>query len=514
LQRDYSEDHADDVRFITTAIGLEKVLRRKSGRGLAYPWQGFYTKKVFKEVTGLSVMGPKVKEFAEERWVWGAGGVSATVLMDLTSQVTDLYERDYSKEWDALLNDLEIRPFETVPQYVEALKILTEPNSPLRGILKTVDENTSIVAPPSESASRSDASSVGTRMVEGARQLFSATQKKLTGAAAGAMITDHFEKIHRFMGGAPAPIDGILGEIGKIRDQLLKLGPQVLGESPLKALSDPELINLQRTLRENAKDPPVPSPIDRLVREIAQYTGKTVSVDATRELEKLYREEVVDKCRSRVDGRYPFGSMGDMPLSEFGEVFGYGGLYDKFFTDRLDSLVDKSQRSWVWREGSVDPSVGILAQFQRADHIREMFFGSSPKAPKLEFNVKLSNLDSGATRLYFKIDGQPLDLKKPGLESRGAFMWPIPEKSGAVAQFEDSVATAEDAQATPISGPWALFRLIDVTSEQARPGTGPYSVLGLRTEHGHHSAVVTIEASDATRNPFTNRDWRQFKCGS
>ena len=48
-----------------------------------------------------------------ETWVWGAG-VSGATLPKLMAQVTDLYERNYTNAWDALLNDLEIVPFSTV----------------------------------------------------------------------------------------------------------------------------------------------------------------------------------------------------------------------------------------------------------------------------------------------------------------------------------------------------------------------------------------------------------------
>ena len=61
-------------------------------------------------------------------------------------------------------------------------------------------------------------------------------------------------------------------------------------------------------------------------------------------------------------------------LSDFAEVFGSGGLYDKFFNDNLEKLVDTSQRPWSWRPDSVASSPGMLAQFERVERIRQMFF--------------------------------------------------------------------------------------------------------------------------------------------
>jgi type VI secretion system protein ImpL len=362
----------------------------------------------------------------------------------------------------------------------------------------------------SSGAAASGPPSVGARITEGARDLLNSAQKKITGVsdpAAGTVITQHFEPIHRYMAGAPAPIDATFEQIRKIRDQLVTLGPQVGGTNPLKALADPALLDLRRALRQDTVN--LPSPINTLVSQIAQNVVGTVSSDATRELEKLYQEEVLTECRARVEGRYPFGNAGDLPLGDFALVFGAGGVYDKFFNDRLEKLVDTSQRPWSWRPDSVASSPGMLAQFERVARIREMFFGAGGKAPELEFRVKLSKLDTAATRLYLDIDGQVFDVK-PGGESTGAATWPGPKKAGvAFATFEDRVAAPE--QVFEFEGPWAWFRLID-KAMAPQPDVDGLSVLSLQTQY--HRALVTVEAPPGRGNPFGSRGWRQFGCGA
>jgi type VI secretion system protein ImpL len=201
-----------------------------------------------------------------------------------------------------------------------------------------------------------------------------------------------------------------------------------------------------------------------------------------------------------------------MPLTDFAEVFGHGGLYDKFFAERLDKLVDRSQRPWAWREGSVRSSPGMLAQFERVDRIRGMFFGQGGKTPEVGFIVRLSNLDPQATRFYFYVDGQSSSIK-PGGELRSPMVWPgPPDKRGiAYATFEDTVAQPE--QAAGFDGPWAWFRLIDLAKmPPAQPGSGAGLVSELRFQTKFHQAQVTIEAANAASNPFGTRDWRQFRC--
>jgi type VI secretion system protein ImpL len=455
-------------------------------------------------------MIPLVKRFHEDEWVWGTS-VSAASWPRLTTQLTAIYERDYTRAWDDLLADLEIVPFTTVQQYADALGIMVGPRSPLRGVLKVAADSTAIVAPPGSTPTAP--SSVGSRIAESARDLFGSAQQRATGATTappGTAITEHFQPLQKVMAGAPAPIDGIFEQIRRIRDQLMKLGPQVGGSQPLKVLSDPTLRDMRRALEQDAAQ--LPPPINNLIAQIAQHAGTAVSADATSELQQRYRDEVVAQCRVRLQSRYPFAlaSASDIPLSDFGDVFGYGGLFDKFFTDNLAALVDTSQRPWTWRPGSVESAPGMLAQFERAERIRQMFFNPGLKTPELEFTVRLSGLDVAATRFYLEINDQRFEVQ-PGAESRGQVVWPGPAKrSFAVAVFEDRVGAPDRAVAFDL--PWAWFRLVDATrtpSVEARPGDLE-STLRLQTKY--HAARVIIEAANPVRNPFTSLDWRQFRC--
>ena len=509
LRRSLSDDAKRGLQLdVIAGSGIEKVLRRKSGRKLSEPVPSFYTKPVFNETTGTG-MAPLVKQFAEETWVWGSGAMTAASWPKLTSEVTEIYEREYIKYWDDLLNDLEIVQFSTVQQYSDELTIIVSPTSPLKGLLKTVQEQTSLIT--TADTAGGGLGSVAERLKKSADGMFYSAQKKISGTsglAPGTVITQHFEPIHRYMAGAPAPIDGTLEQIRKIRDRLATLGPQVGGTSPLSALTDTVLRDLRQALRQDAVN--LPSPVNTLAVQMAQNVVGSITSDATRELENLYQEEVVSQCRVRVDGRYPFGSGADISLSDFSTVFGPGGLYDKFFAERLDKLVDSSQRPWTWRPDSVASSPGMLAQFERVGRIREMFFAPGSKSPELEFRIRLSKLDPSATRLYVDIDGQAFDVK-PGGEGGGPATWPGPKKAGvAFATFEDRVGAPD--QGIQFEGPWAWFRMIDGTMTP-QPETDGLSVLSLHNQYNHH-ALLTIEAPAGKGNPFIARGWRQFACGA
>jgi type VI secretion system protein ImpL len=513
LQRSHGGESAGALHLEITAVGIEQVLRRKSGRRLSEPVPSLYTKKVFKETTGAGMI-QLVNQFAADRWVWDPAAVSDASWAKLTAQVTDLYERDYIRYWDDLLNDLEIVPSSTVDQYTRVLGILVGRTSPLHSVLMIVVENTDPAAPSSEAASGGSLP-FGTKIVEGAKSALGAVQEKVTGTpSAGTLITQHFQAIRQFMNGAPAPYEGMVDQIRKIRDQLGKLGIQAGGASPLKTLSDPGFLDLRRTLRQDSTN--LPSPLNALADQIARATGGSVGKDATTELEHLYGEEVVSECRVLVDGRYPFAygdETSDMSFGEFGHVFGYEGLFDKFFIDHLAPLVDRVQHPWKWREDSVESSQRMLAQFEHAEYIRRMFFRDSSKTPELAFTVRLSKLDR-ATQFYFQIDEPPGFGITAGQEQRSDMKWGGQAKTRiAIATFQDGVAPPDPVDRY---GQWALFRLIDTARKgstlQAQPETELNSVLEIHGKYGHR-VQVTIEAEDATRNPFVG-DWRRFNCES
>jgi type VI secretion system protein ImpL len=509
VQRSYAGADPNALRLdVVAGVGGEKVFRFKSGRRFSEPISSLYTKKAFNELTGGALL-PLVKQFSDDAWVWGSGVPSAANWGTLTAQVTDVYEKDYSTKWDELLGDLQVMPFPTVQQYADALGIFTSPTSPLRGVLKTVVDNTTLVT-TSESAA-GPAPSLGTRIVEGARGVFEKGREAILGGAKpGTMVTQHFQPIHRLMAGAPSPFDAVIDQIRKIRDQLLRLGPQVGGEQTLKALGDPAIQDLLRQLRLDAAN--LPSPVNRLVEDIAGNAGGAISNVATGDLERLYQSEIVGRCRQLVGERYPFGTATEIPLATFGEVFGYGGLYDKFFSEKLDPLVDRTPARWSWRPGSVNASPGLLEQFERVERIRQMFFSPGSKTPEIRFSVRLSNVDPSAIRFYLNIDGQQFEAK-PGADSNAPAVWPGADKdkgARAVTVFEDRTA-APDRKHT-IGGQWALFRLIDDTIARAPTAVDSDLETMLQVQTKFHKATVTIEASSAASNPFASRDWRQFRC--
>ena len=130
-------------------------------------------------------------------------------------------------------------------QTADALGILVVPASPLRGILRVGRRQTALVETADTAAPASRLESAGKTVTEGLGKILKPLKEAagVSAAPAGAIVSAHFQPVHRLMAGAPgaAPIDPILAKMGQIELQFKALGPEVGGGDPLEALSNPAL---------------------------------------------------------------------------------------------------------------------------------------------------------------------------------------------------------------------------------------------------------------------------------
>jgi type VI secretion system protein ImpL len=225
-------------------------------------------------------------------------------------------------------------------------------------------------------------------------------------------------------------------------------------------------------------------------------------------LTSRYQEDVLRPCREVVNGRYPFTptSATDLPLADFGRVFGYNGVFDAFYRDELEDLVDRTRRPWRWRTDASGASVGggfDLSQFELAQRIRDIFFRQGSQEPGVRFTVTPIFLDPGAGRFNLEVDGQMLDYRY-GPERSVAMTWPGPSPNMAVASFQQSAGQPNFVA----EGPWAWFRLMG-DAQIARETDTRYVLTFLR---GAREARIRVDAA-TVQNPMASDDWQRFRCG-
>jgi type VI secretion system protein ImpL len=513
VKREYAADPTLGLR-IDQAVGLdvERVFRRRSGTPLSKPIPRLYTRDAFREITGVQGRAALLGYLQKDAWIWGEG--MATSLATGGSQlaaVTALYEEDYIREWNALLDDLEFVFPPSVAETNEALRILTSPTSPLTGILRVIGDQTALVETKQASGSGGIIDNATKSVTDKLSKAFKPFQTA-TGAPTrepGMAVTTQFRWVRQLMSGeaGKTQLDAILQTLSEIQKQFDALGPDVAGQRPAQVLANPSFRTLLQQLRHQTSA--LPTGLRILVEQIAEMPEGIIIDAATKELEGLYDAQVVPRCRALIENHYPFGStaMPDVKLDDFGMVFGHDGVFDKFFNEQMAKLVDASRSPWTWLPGGARPSRNILGQFETARRLRDMFFSPGMKLPQVKFGVTITDLDPTTSRFVLQIDGQNSQghYQKPPV--RYPVEWPGKTSGQAAASFEGRFY---DPEAKNIGGPWAWFRLIDETMEGA-PDAQQRIRLKVQNRHNQR-AFVTVDAERAQGNPFATRDWRSFNC--
>jgi type VI secretion system protein ImpL len=496
----HGDDPARALRLdVAMGVGADRVLKRKSGASLAEPVPAIYTADVFKEVTSKGTE-EVTRQFAADAWVWGDASFSLKDSAALTTEVFTLYEDDYIQEWDGLLTDVELG---SSLNTTEALAIIAAPTSPLRGLLQVVSAHTALAKPaePAPGGAIASTQKALERLLKQGKEAVG-----ISGGTPGVKVTTHFAPIHALLAGAPgsAPIDRVLAQIGQIQRQLLESGAGAGQTSRLDASANAQL-NLQtRLLRQDAAT--LPPAVRGLIDQLASRTSGTVITGASDELAARYRL-LVAECNTIIGGRYPFSlaSAVEVPVDDFGRLFGYGGVFDAFFSANLEPLIDVARTPWAWRQGSVALSPSIPRQFEAARSVRDAFFRPGSLKPELQFTIAFTYLDAASTRVAIEMDGQVADYRH-GPERSVPVAWPGPKPGVAAVSFEGRDGARPHRS---FEGSWGWFRLVEFGQLQRETDVR----FGLRFDMGGHEARARLE-STTIRNPFARREWLQFRCGS
>lgn len=502
-----STDHAP-VQLDKELGLLGTVFRRRSGTPLSQPLPALYTQPMFAEEAGQGIE-KAVERFAKDDWVFGAQPIDALQRARLSQQVLALYEQDYIKAWDGLLADLQLQQVSDMPSASALAAKLAGPSSPLKLLLKLVRDNTSDLMrqPPPDAADNAVAAAASAAQKKATSNALAATLAKAAGGKPeaatdkpGQAISDHFETLNKLSEGAPgaAPIDQTLAAL----DQLSKTMLTMTDFSNAAGQPNPQLL----LARQQASQ--LPPPVSDWVGSLAGKSEALVASGAKGALDDQFQQAVAKDCGDFIRGRYPFtpDSRTDIPVQNFGEMFGYGGRFDTLYKQSLDKLIDATGKTWRWKDspGVVPGSPAMLAQLQAADRIKQMYFRGA-NLPEVDFTVLTPVLDAGIARLVVDIDGQKYDYQ-PGGASSMAMKWPGPTPGHVTVAAYD--ANGGLLSSFDYQGDWAFFRALQAARLQKQSDLRFLATF----DFGGRGAKLGIQASNL-RNPFLADDVQRFRCG-
>ena len=452
------------------------------------------------------------KAAISDNWVLGQDATpSPTEFMRLYDDYRQLYLDEYRRVWSDLLAGLQPQPVQSLNQAIALLETLSKPNNPLVKLVEMVSLNTALshVTQVSADAKPDDRTQ---HMLEAAKAQVPELGNQ---TAAEQHLEAAFAGLHGLVqksGDQPPAMDALLQIIEKLHDYLLRVASFAGGgEQALKKAEERMAASGTDVIAEaKAVFSRLPEPLKSWLSPLATLGWKQVLSGARIELSAQLRTDVASPCMAALPGRYPFDPSGtrDMPLIEFGKLFGPNGVFDQFVATRLKGLVDTSGSTWkpiVVDNQSLGFSPTTLKQFQTFCKIRDAFFSAGGPLPRFAFELKPVSLDQRATSFKLTLEGQEL-LYQPGTETPMTLQWPG-QMSGSGVKL---VFLTEDGQeiTNAKEGPWAFFKLLDESRLEA---TSQPERFNLTFQQNGYTAKYELRAGSAL-NPFNLNGLRGFNC--
>ncbi|MHB9837733.1 type VI secretion system membrane subunit TssM [Paraburkholderia terrae] len=482
------------------------VLVRKSGAPLTRGVSGAYTRAGYQKFGQLR--DEAVIDVARDNWVLGReeSVLTPNGIDDLKSAMTQLYYDEYIKQWDALLADVAVVPFDGVEKGARVANVLAAPDSPLKAFMLAASQETTLgTVKTGGSLVEQGVGALGNKLDAVKKRLENALGNQPDDAAPPPAqvnpVDAHFQALHDLAGkpgaAGPVPLDT---QLAALKDAASYLEASDAARKQGLPAPAGDALNKLKLVAQGA-----PAPLAGIANDIASG-GSMLMVGGERaRLNALWQANVAQLCRQALDGRYPLvrGSNRDAAPDDFSRILGPGGLIDDFFQKNLATLVDMSGPQWRWRTGadSLGIPADVLTQFQRAAQIRDAFFRAGGRDVSVRFTLKVLDIDPAIDHATIDIDGQ--QLVAAHVDQSMVFQWPSGKGTGqAHVDFDPS---GDSARA---DGPWALLHLMD--NARLQP-TAQADRFKMTFESDGHPLVLQLDASSVT-NPFRRGVFEQFRC--
>ena len=486
-----------------------------------------------------------------DRWVLGTAGQQQAYTAQYGSLFGDLlklYTRDFLPAWTTTLAKLKLRSMTAdKPRYV-ALQALSAPTSPLRQIVESIRDETRLTrerpAKPAGAAADPRAGAIKGALTGAAAREAEAKAGSILPSSMGQAATAVGRAA---LGGRPAGPGGadrfaiptaeapganieaafkpfallMEGEAGRRTLDTLILNLNELKNAAIQATNPNELqqanlaiVAQTRALRALASR--FPQPFEPMLRQVAGEFEGSAAGAAVAQLNQAFADQVARDCQQLAANRYPFfkASDRDIPFADFAKLFAPGNVFDKFTKENLGPYIDRSKAQWSWRADSQVArsfSAASLREFQRANDIREVFFGSGSNMPMATLGVTPLTLTADAQKAKLDVNGSPVATQQ-GINTSSTVQWPGAASPGRTVLMIEGSSGGFFGGATPPTiladkqGPWSLFRLLD-TGSILKQGD---DVVATLTAGGRELSYKF--SANTSQNPLSLPALREFRC--
>ena len=496
-------------------IDSERLFIRKSGASLRSGISPLFTKKGYYIFS--SSLPFRVKEiFSERQWVLldeESSIQSASDIKTLTSNIKDRYESEYILHYSTLLNDLTIAPFSSARSSADSLRKLSHPQtSPLITLSRQLGKQTTF-------ESLSDLN-VNVQKPSVVNRVNNQTERVLNGLGINESqeeikqtlhpITEAFSPLTKLTnptGDTPSGVSSVLELIANLQRYMqlvaaseidgAAIGPQVSEQGQAAALA----------MKLEAQN--LPAPFKSVLNSAAQQVSDKTQNGIKDFLNAAWKAQTFPYCSRAISNRYPIvASSKQVTLEDFGRYFGYGGIVDGFFNERLQNFVDISTKPWSNKQSgpnAISLSGSGIAQLENADKIKRAFFAYGSDKPSVRFSLTPKSMAKNIAESKLTINGQSIDYKH-GPQNPQTFEWPGDSSN------QESVLSLRlfDGRTLYLNevGDWGFFELIQ-KGRLTRQSNGESFTLTFNVEG--FQASYNLRALSAF-HPFGLSALTQYRC--
>lgn len=432
----------------------------------------------------------------------------------LETKVREIYLREYVKEWEAFINDIQFIKTNTLKDSIELTRLISAPDSVLPLLLQSIVRQITLVQEESDS----DFVKEATAKVKNAREKLEILlnperrkEKPISVIPQPEDIVNHHKQFSALRELVNPPAPGQLAPIEKNLVQLHELFVELSAAE--EAIKEKLALPASKVFENISKGSThLPAPLNSMFTTLSMDSRKYVITGGREALIEPLRSTITKFCNDALSGRYPFvkKSSQDVTQDDFAKLFKPGGILDDFFQKNLAQSVDTSIRPWRFRKTDEALSSGVskhLEEFYRAYVIRDVFFQDNNPTAKINITFTPIDMDPTITQFTLDFDGQLIKYSH-GPQVPIAIQWPGPRGSSQVRIQISPAIPGNNKSGQTYNGPWALFRMFDdiqiIPSAQSEKFTATFNIDGRKAQF----EVTT----NSVKNPFRLKELEQFKC--
>ncbi|NKN37374.1 type VI secretion system membrane subunit TssM [Agrobacterium sp. a22-2] len=432
----------------------EQAFERVSKKPLGDSLPGFFSSTGYRTVV-LPKISEATREALNEQWVRGVENPAGATLEATERAALQLYFNNFEQQWTANLQDIRVKPSQTVADAAETTRILASEPSPIGAIAQSIVATADLRAQTAEVASVGGSAEAAASALESAANapdLFGNLRKALDRPA---------NQTQAAVPGQDPPksqIEQLAPLLQNLHEQLSRAATSTAEVAKVFDV-DSRLTDANQTLLQQARQ--LPPPLDTWLASTAADVGALAVKSARSRISNAWDADGADFCSNVVNGRYPFDrqSPRDVAMSDFVRLFGPQGLFKTFFNEKLAAFVDTVSSPWGWKGtfGADSIPSEAIAQFENADKINRAFFPAGSESPSIAINVKPVSLTDSSSAVMLEIEGVRLVYFHGRIQAK-SIAWPTTEASKA-----SSIAFQPGGlqQAMTENGDWSPFRLFD-----------------------------------------------------